>query len=99
MPTETRLDRDRLLSAVDARKDDFARDLRTLVEIPSVSADPAHAGDVLRCAQAAAELVRAHGGKAEVVPTAGNPVVVGEIGDGPATVVVYNHLDVQPAEE
>ncbi len=101
MPTETRLDRNRLLSAVDARRGAFARDLQTLVEIPSVSADDARKADIARCAEAAADLVRHYGGTAEVVATKGNPVVVGEIGDGEGapTVVVYNHLDVQPAEE
>jgi len=101
MPTDTRLDRKLLTDAVDARKNAFARDLGTLVEIPSVSADDARKADIVRCAEAAADLVRAYGGQAEVVATAGNPIVVGDIVSGPdaPTVVVYNHLDVQPAEE
>src|SRR5262249_43239981 len=38
---------------------------------------------------------------AEVVPTSGNPVVVGEFRTGPShpTLTVYNHMDVQPAQE
>jgi len=101
MPTATRLDRARLLAAVDARRAAFARDLGALVSIPSVSAQKAHRGDIDRCASAAAALIQAHGGTAEVVATAGHPVVVGEIGAGGAgipTIAVYNHIDVQPAE-
>ena len=36
-------------------------DLEDLVRIPSVSADPAHADDVRRSAEATAELFRAEG--------------------------------------
>jgi acetylornithine deacetylase/succinyl-diaminopimelate desuccinylase-like protein len=72
-----------------------------------VSAQKAHRADIDRSATAAADLIRAHGGTAEVVATAGHPIVVGEIGpdrggsgDGGRvpTVAVYNHIDVQPAE-
>jgi acetylornithine deacetylase/succinyl-diaminopimelate desuccinylase-like protein len=44
-------------------------------------------------------LIREHGGTAEVLETAGNPLVHGKFdgADGAPTVTVYNHLDVQPA--
>jgi acetylornithine deacetylase/succinyl-diaminopimelate desuccinylase-like protein len=104
MTTATRLDRARLLSLVDARRPAFARDLGTLVSIPSVSAQKSHRADIDRCAAAACDLVRAHGGTAEMFATARHPVVVGEIGPAEKgtrvpTLVLYNHLDVQPAEE
>jgi acetylornithine deacetylase/succinyl-diaminopimelate desuccinylase-like protein len=78
----------------------FEEQLEALVNIPSVSADVAHADDVHRCAQLGAELLRGIGAKAEVVPTDGYPVVLGEIVNDPRypTLTVYNHLDVQPAE-
>jgi acetylornithine deacetylase/succinyl-diaminopimelate desuccinylase-like protein len=87
----------------------FTRDVRrrwedalaTLVELPSVSVEPARAGDVRRTAETAAKLVRALGGEATVVPTDGHPLVHGRFRrDGRLpTVTVYNHLDVQPADE
>ena len=95
------MDKSALSARVDALRPAFHDQLRTLVEIPSVSAQKKHKDDIHRCAGAAADLVRAAGGTAEIVATPGNPVVVGRIGDDPSrpTVVVYNHIDVQPAEE
>src|SRR5258708_4616520 len=78
---------------------EYERALRELVEIPTVSSDPGHGSDMRKGAAAAARLVRAAGGRARVIRTGGHPVVVGDFpvkGDAP-TVVLYNHLDVQPA--
>ncbi len=82
-------------------RDRFEDSLGQMVEIPTVSMDPAHRADIDRGARAAADLVRACGGVAEIVPTSGNPVVVGDFraGTGAPTVTVYNHMDVQPAQE
>ena len=101
MDTTTALDRARLASRVEALRPAFADQLKTLVEIPSVSAQSRHKDDMRRCAQAAAELIRAAGGTATIHDTPGNPVVVGQLGDDAAapTVAVYNHIDVQPAAE
>jgi acetylornithine deacetylase/succinyl-diaminopimelate desuccinylase-like protein len=76
-------------------------ELATLVELPSVSVEPARAGDVRRTAAAAARLVRALGGEATIIPTGGHPMVHGrfERDRRLPTVTVYNHLDVQPADE
>jgi acetylornithine deacetylase/succinyl-diaminopimelate desuccinylase-like protein len=86
-----------LTSIRDRFEDRFAH----LVEIPTVSMDPAHRGDIERGARAAAELLEECGARAEVVTTSGNPVVVGEItsGAGAPTLTIYNHMDVQPAQE
>jgi acetylornithine deacetylase/succinyl-diaminopimelate desuccinylase-like protein len=70
------------------------------LRIPSVSADPAHADDVARAGEWVCEFLRSAGGEAELVPTEGHPLAVGEIrasksGDAP-TVLVYGHFDVQP---
>ena len=79
----------------------FEAELKRLVEIPSVSADPARAGDVRRCAEAAKDLFERHGGKAEILETDGNPFIHGWFGEDAAlpTITVYNHMDVQPANE
>lgn len=76
--------------------------LRRFVEVPSVSADPAHRGDLDRVAELAASTLRDMGGTAELHRVAGGaPVVLGGFGNDPArrTVTVYNHLDVQPASK
>ena len=58
----------------------FERELKVLVEIPSISADPAHQGDVRRVAEAARALFERHGGRAEVLETSGNPLIHGWFG-------------------
>jgi len=79
----------------------FEAELKTLVEIPSISADPAHQGDVRRVAEAARSLFERHGGRAEILETSGNPLIHGWFGEDPSlpTITVYNHMDVQPANE
>src|SRR5205085_6655007 len=76
-------------------------ELAELVRIPSVSADPARAGDVQTAAEWLAEFVRRSGGTAEVVPTDTQPLIIGDLpasnGDAP-TVLVYGHVDVQPPD-
>jgi acetylornithine deacetylase/succinyl-diaminopimelate desuccinylase-like protein len=74
--------------------------LGTFVGVPTVSADPAHAGDIERGCELAVETIRGFGGRPEVYrPRQGNPVVHGVFDQSPSlpTVTVYNHLDVQPA--
>ncbi|MGH3692360.1 MAG: M20/M25/M40 family metallo-hydrolase, partial [Microbacterium sp.] len=71
------------------------------LRIPSVSADPAHAGDVREAGEWVCEFVRGAGGKAELVETKTHPLAVGEIrasagaAEAP-TVLLYGHFDVQP---
>jgi acetylornithine deacetylase/succinyl-diaminopimelate desuccinylase-like protein len=76
-------------------------ELADLLRIPSVSADPAHADDVVRAAEWVADKVRRSGGEAELVPFGERPMVVGEIpaSNDPATaptILCYGHFDVQP---
>lgn len=93
------LQRKELGAWADRKRPQFESQLRELVEIPSVSAEPERRGDIRRCADAAAALIESFGGKAEILETKGNPVVHGSFDSGPGrpTVTVYNHLDVQPA--
>ncbi len=74
--------------------------LDELLRIPSVSADPAHAGDMRRAAEFLVGEVARAGGEAEVRDLGGHPLVVGEVppsggGDAPE-VILYGHYDVQP---
>lgn len=85
-----------------SEREHFESKLQQFVEIPSVSADPNRAGDIRRCAEAAAQLVRDFGGEAKVLETDGYPIVHGQFrSDAPnaKTLTVYNHLDVQPASK
>jgi acetylornithine deacetylase/succinyl-diaminopimelate desuccinylase-like protein len=84
-----------------ANADKFHLQLFEMLRIPSLSGDPAHAGDIQRMAAwLAAHLAELGLQNAEVMPTAGHPVVYGEwLGAGPdkPTVLVYGHYDVVPA--
>jgi acetylornithine deacetylase/succinyl-diaminopimelate desuccinylase-like protein len=87
---------------VDERPDPaWLEELFEFLRIPSVSADPAHAADVRRAGGWVCDFVRHTGGEAELHPTAGHPLAVGEIpasarnGEAP-TVLLYGHVDVQP---
>ncbi|HEX7287699.1 MAG TPA: dipeptidase [Candidatus Angelobacter sp.] len=79
----------------------FRHELHEFLRIPSLSGDPAHAGDVKHAAEWLAANLHALGVKsAKVLPTAGHPVVYGEwTGAGPdkPTVLIYGHYDVVPA--
>ncbi|PSK88846.1 dipeptidase [Taibaiella chishuiensis] len=86
---------------LETNKQRFLDELLDLLRIPSVSADSKYKGDVARCADAVQAAMLAAGcTKAEVCPTAGHPIVYGEIivDEKLPTVLVYGHYDVQPAD-
>lgn len=85
---------------IEQNRDRFLSELFDLLRIPSISADPTHAGDVRRCAEAVADHLRKAGADNVVLEeTAGYPIVYGEkiIDSGLPTVLVYGHYDVQPS--
>ncbi len=94
-----KLDKKSLFDFASRERSSFESALKELVELPSVSADPARAGDVRSCAELACDAIREFGGEAEMFETAGHPIVHGRFrsGNGGPTVTIYNHLDVQPA--
>lgn len=76
-------------------------ELFSLLRIPSISSDPNHKGDMLRCAERLTQLLKEAGAdEAAVYPTDGHPVVFGQkivLSELP-TVLVYGHYDVQPVD-
>lgn len=79
----------------------FLDEWASLIRIPSISALPEHHDDMLRCAERWCQLlIEAGVDRAEVMPSAGNPLVYAERIVDPAakTVLVYSHYDVMPAE-
>ncbi len=78
----------------------FRAQLRTLVELPSVSPGATQDRDIRASAIAARELLSSMGAQAELVETRGTPTVIGRLRhpNARARVIVYNHLDVQPAD-
>ncbi|MDL5159127.1 dipeptidase [Actinomycetospora termitidis] len=89
-----------LQAAVDAVLPDARRDLEALVRIPSIWADPTHAEDTRRSADAVATLARSAGAASVSILAAegGAPAVVAHwpAPEGQPTVMLYAHHDVQP---
>lgn len=83
------------------RRAEFEALLGQMVEIPSISMDPSKASDMRRMADLAVEMLSGMGAESRVVETGGYPVVSGgwTAGVHYPTVTIYNHLDVQPAQE
>ena len=75
--------------------------LGQMVEIPSISMDPAKAPDIRRMAEFARQVLTGLGAEAQIVETGGYPIVSGgwTTGAHHPTVTIYNHMDVQPAQE
>src|SRR5215216_2828706 len=82
---------------VDEHADAMLDQLKTLVRQPSISAQD---GGVKECAELLAGMMRDDGIETQILPTAGQPVVVGkgEAVPGTPTVLVYGHYDVQPVD-
>src|SRR6201998_3903703 len=78
-------------------------ELAEFLRIPSISADPQRADDVVRAGRGGCDLIGRAGGESKLVDWHGHPRAIGEIpASGNArrapTVLCYGHFDVQPAD-
>ncbi len=80
-----------------ARQTNLER-LMDFLRFPTISAQPAHAGDMRACAEWIVTQFESAGIAAEILPTSGHAAVYAESGpaDAGATVLIYGHYDVQP---
>jgi acetylornithine deacetylase/succinyl-diaminopimelate desuccinylase-like protein len=86
----------RLDDYIDSHMDSFIDLLARLVAQPSVAAQNL---GIEECAHLVADVMREQGFDAEIMPSAGSPVVYAETkGQSGKTLLFYNHYDVQPAE-
>src|SRR4029077_2622971 len=86
---------------INLHRDRYVDELKAYLAIPSISALPAHHGDVVRCAEWTAEEMKRIGlAGVKLLDTPGNPVVYGEwLGAaGAPTILFYGHYDVQPVD-
>jgi acetylornithine deacetylase/succinyl-diaminopimelate desuccinylase-like protein len=88
-----------LFSFAEENRSKYERQLRELVEIPTVSMNPDNAADIHRGVDCAVEILRPTGGKVRVIRTGGYPLVHAEFFHSRKApwITLYNHLDVQPA--
>lgn len=92
---------DKIKTYIDKNQDRFMDELKDLLRIPSVSADPEFKDDVFEAAEFIKErMTEAGADNVEICPTEGYPIVYGEkmIDPSKPTVLVYGHYDVQPAD-
>jgi len=90
-----------LAKYTEANKQRFLDELFGLIRIPSISSISEHKPDMLRAAEYWKKtILNAGADKAEIIATAGNPVVYGEkiIDPSKPTVLVYGHYDVMPVD-
>jgi acetylornithine deacetylase/succinyl-diaminopimelate desuccinylase-like protein len=94
-----------VLRQVDARFEDSVARLCDFLRIPSVSADPARAGDIRRGAEWIARELAELGFEASIRATPGHPIVVAHHPGPPPGpggrvphVLYYGHYDVQPPD-
>ncbi len=90
-----------VIEFIHSHRDSYVTELRDFLAIPSISALPDRAADVVRCAEWAADEMRRIGLESvEVIATPGHPVVYGEWchAAGAPTILFYGHYDVQPVD-
>jgi len=87
---------DKFQAYVEANRDRFIAELQDFCRQPSVAAQ--NLGMREMADKVLARLKRL-GADARIIPVEGGaPVIYGEIGSGPRTLMIYDHYDVQPAE-
>lgn len=83
-------------SYIESQTDRFLEELKEMCRQPSVAAQD---WGMHEMANLVAGRLRRLGAKTHLISTQeAPPVVYGEIGDGPKTLLIYNHYDVQPPE-
>ena len=85
---------------LETHRQQFEQELFEFLRIPTVSADPNCLPHMTTGAQWVAQRLRRLDLAAEVIPTAGHPLVYAESADVPnaPTVLIYGHYDVQPPD-
>lgn len=81
---------------VDENADRFVAELKRLCQQPSIAAQKV---GVEETAEMVLSMLQRIGAQARLIPIAeGAPVVYGTIGQGPKSLIFYNHYDVQPPD-
>jgi acetylornithine deacetylase/succinyl-diaminopimelate desuccinylase-like protein len=85
---------------LEAHRGAFEEQLKELLRIPSVSAQPDHDADTQRAARFIRDDLAVMGLEAELIPTKRHPIVYAQWlkAPGKPTLLVYGHYDVQPPE-
>ncbi len=83
---------------LEANRQRFVDELRTLCRIPSISTDPTHVADMQAAAEYLSDRLRGLGARVRMLRIEdSHPYVLAELGEGERTLLIYDHYDVQPA--
>ncbi|MEM0453977.1 MAG: M20/M25/M40 family metallo-hydrolase [Sulfolobales archaeon] len=88
--------RDKAFSLVDKNISNYISLLKDLVSYKSVASWGL--GGVKECAKYLSDVLRERGFKVFMYSSGGSPAILGEIGSGSKTVLIYNHYDIQPPD-
>ena len=80
---------------LDSHHEQFLDELKHYLRQPSIAAQNT---GIREMAELARQRLEARGFAVRILPTGGHPVVFAELGDGPKTLLIYDHYDVQPPE-
>lgn len=93
---------DGVIKYIEDNKENAIADLKSILEIPSISNDVDRKNDMLRCAEwVKNQLLSAGMNDVKIYPTSGHPIVFGQwlnAGNQLPTVLIYGHYDVQPVD-
>ncbi len=84
-----------LFAYIDAHQEKFVRRLQWLCRQPSIAAQNV---GITETAEMVMQLMEEIGVMPTAFGTDGAPVIYGTVGNGPRTLLIYNHYDVQPPE-
>jgi acetylornithine deacetylase/succinyl-diaminopimelate desuccinylase-like protein len=90
-----------VFARIEREKAGYLAELKDYLRIPSISTDPAYAGEVDRCSEWLIARMKEAGLRTEKIGTAGHPLVYAEwtgAGKDAPTVLFYGHYDVQPPD-
>ncbi|MEE8277406.1 MAG: dipeptidase, partial [Thermoanaerobaculia bacterium] len=89
-----------VFARIEAEKESYLEELKDYLRIPSISTDPDHRPDVLRCSEFVEEQMKSAGLEVQRIETKGHPLVYGEWrgAQGKPTLLFYGHYDVQPVD-
>lgn len=86
---------------LESHQDTIVEELKTLIRIPSISQKKSHLPEATKVLEVMSEIVLKYGFKPEILSTPGRPAFIATLEIDPARpwLIVYNHMDVQPADE
>ena len=74
----------------------YKEQLKSLIEIPSISQDEKHHNDLHKVLQKTESILKEIGFTSEIIETKGNPVLLAklELNKNNPWITIYNHMDV-----